>query len=56
MALEVAAEEIGGGGLLHNDVDDVLTVEVAGLPQERLGFVIVVLGLVLEVPVEPAQG
>src|SRR2546428_6800402 len=39
------------GGLLHNDVDNVLPVEVARMAQERLFAIIVIFLEVLEFPV-----
>src|SRR5438128_12667689 len=41
------------GRLLHNDVDNVLTVEVARMAEERLFAIIVIFLEVLEFPVPP---
>ena len=54
--VQVAGDEVRRGRLLANDVDDVLTVEVAGLAQEGLLAFVMVVSLVLEEPVEPADG
>ena len=41
--------------MLADDVENVLAVETAGLSQEGLGTVIVVVGPVPELPVQPAM-
>ncbi len=50
------ADELGTGRLLHDDVDDVLAVEVALVAEERLLAVIVVFCAVFELPREAPVG
>ena len=50
------ADELGSGVLLGDDVDDVFTVEVAGLAQEGLLAVVVVFLAVVKVPGDAAVG
>ena len=54
--IELAGDEPTAGRVLTDDVQYVFSVEPAGLAQERLGAVVVVLGPVLELPVEAAVG
>ena len=54
--VQVPRQEAGGCRLIGQDFDDIFAVEVPGVPQEGLFAVVVVFGLVLEVPVETAQG
>ena len=54
--VEVAADEFGAGGLLHDDVDDVLAVEVALVAEERLDAVVMILWPILELPGEAPVG
>ena len=53
--IEMPGQETGGCRLVNHEVDDVLSVEVPGVAQESLLAVVMVLGAVLEIPVEPAQ-
>ena len=53
---QAGADELGGSILPHNDVDDVVPVEPAGLAEENLLAVIVVAGTVFEVPGYAAVG
>ena len=52
----MAGDEVRGSGLLADDFDDVLTVEVAGFAQEGLLTFVVVVSLIVEEPVEPSKG
>ncbi len=54
--VEVAADEPGRGLLPHDDVDDVLAVEVALVAEEGLLAVVVILGVVHELGLVVAEG
>ena len=54
--VEMAGQETGGVLLPDDDVNDVAAVEVAGMAQETLFPIVVVVGPELETPVETAQG
>ena len=54
--IELEGDEPTAGRVLTDDVQYVFSVEPAGLAQERLGAVVVILGPVLELPVEAAVG
>ena len=53
--VHVASDEAGACGLLQDDLNDVLAVETTVVAQEGLLVGVVVLGLILEGPVEPAH-
>ena len=48
----MACDKPRAGRLLHDDVDNILTVEVTGMAQEGLFAVVVILGKVLKLPGE----
>ena len=52
----VPGNEPGGGRLLADNIDDVLSVEVARLAEEGLLAVVVVIGMKLEVPRDSSVG
>ena len=54
--VEVAGQKPGRSRLIRNNVHDVFAVEVSGIAQEGLLPVVVVLGFVLELPMETAVG
>ena len=54
--VKMPGDEPGRGRMGANDVDDVLAVKVAAMPQETLFPVVVILLLVLELPVKAPVG
>ena len=53
---QAGADEIGGGVLFGDDVDDVVAVEMAGFAQEGFFAVVVVLVAVIEMPGDASVG
>src|SRR5919199_6839828 len=51
--VQMAGNKPVTGRLLHNDVDNILTIEVARMAEERLFAIIVIFLDVLEFPVPP---
>src|ERR671918_710646 len=45
VAVELAGDEVRGRRLRHDDVDDLDAIEVAGLAEEGLGAVVMLLGV-----------
>ncbi len=54
--VQMPRDEAGSGGLLANNVDDILAIKPPALPQKHLLAIVVVIGLILELPIQAAIG